>query len=620
MIMLNSLLGGGDQEMKAKLDALDKSQAVIEFQMDGTIISANDNFLSTLGYSLSEVQGKHHSMFVTEDFKQSQEYKDFWKDLNNGKFQASEYMRVGKGGKEVWIQASYNPIIGKDGKPVKVVKFATDITEQKMQNADFSGQVEAINKAQAVIHFNLDGTIIDANENFLSTLGYSLDEIKGQHHSMFVEPSYGNSAEYAGFWRSLNNGEFQTAEYKRIGKGGKEIWIQASYNPIFDANGKVFKVVKFATDVTQRKLDNADVAGQIEAISKAQAVIHFELDGTIIEANDNFLGALGYTMDEIKGKHHGMFVEPSYRQSPEYTKFWDDLRQGKFQSAEYKRISKSGDDVWIQASYNPIFDLNGKPFKIVKFATDITEQVNERQRKNEIQKDIAQELESISSAMDSASEQSTSAASASEQTNSSVQAVAAGLEEFDASISSVVASMQQSREASDDAYARTEAADVATKRLVSTALSMTGIVELIQNIASQINLLSLNATIEAARAGDAGRGFAVVANEVKNLASQAASATDQISKEIDGVQSVSNEVAENLGGIQTSLDSVRSLVVDTSSAVEQQSAAAQEMSGNMQSAATAVSDINVNINEIANATRGANDATQRVEEMSRSIA
>ena len=187
--------------------------------------------------------------------------------------------------------------------------------EQQRINMDLTGQIAAISKAQAVIEFNMDGTVITANDNFLKALGYTLDEIKGKHHSMFVDEAYRQSSDYKEFWAKLNRGEYEAAEYKRIGKGGREVWIQASYNPILDLNGKPFKVVKYATDVTRQKLTNADYQGQIAAISKAQAVIEFNMDGTVITANDNFLKALGYTLDEIKGKHHSMFVDEAYRQS-----------------------------------------------------------------------------------------------------------------------------------------------------------------------------------------------------------------------------------------------------------------------------------------------------------------
>lgn len=239
---------------------------------------------------------------------------------------------------------------------------------------DLQGQVDAIDKVQAVIHFNLDGTIITANDNFLNAMGYALDEIEGQHHRMFVEEPFAMSAEYKQFWEALNRGEFQTAEYKRLGKGGREVWIQASYNPIFDQNGKPTKIVKYATDVTDQKLQNANYQGQIEAIGKAQAVIEFNLDGTIITANDNFLNTLGYSLPEIQGQHHSMFVDADTANSIEYKQFWEALNLGEFQAGDFKRMTKSEDEIWIQASYNPIFDLNNKPFKVVKFATDITEQ------------------------------------------------------------------------------------------------------------------------------------------------------------------------------------------------------------------------------------------------------
>ncbi|WP_456236522.1 PAS domain-containing protein [Cognaticolwellia mytili] len=379
MSQSNDILAAQDNavqfaDMLAKINAINKVQAIIEFNMDGTIITANDNFLQTLGYSLAEIQGQHHSMFVEPSYAISDEYKIFWQDLNNGKFESKEYKRLGKAGKEVWIQASYNPILNEDGEPVKVIKFATDVTEQKLRNANFSGQIDAIGKSQAVIEFNMDGTIITANDNFLNTVGYTLEEIQGQHHSMFVEPEFKVSAEYKLFWDSLNRGEHEAKEYKRLGKNGKEIWIQASYNPIMDLNGKPMKVVKFAADVTEQKLLNANFSGQIDAIGKSQAVIEFNMDGTIITANDNFLNTVGYTLEEIQGQHHSMFVEPEFKVSAEYKLFWDSLNRGEYEAKEYKRLGKDGKEIWIQASYNPIMDLNGKPMKVVKFAADVTEQ------------------------------------------------------------------------------------------------------------------------------------------------------------------------------------------------------------------------------------------------------
>ncbi len=543
----------------AELTAIHKVQATIEFNLDGSVITANQNFLDTLGYTLAEIRGKHHSMFVEPAYRDSAEYKQFWAALNRGEFQAAEYKRIGKGGREVWIQASYNPIFGRDGKPFKIIKFAIDVTRQKLETADYMGQIAAINKSQAVIEFNLDGTVITANENFLHTLGYALNEIQGKHHSMFVEPSYRESIDYKQFWAALNRGEFQAAEYKRIAKGGREVWIQASYNPILDLNGKPFKVVKFATDVTERKLEAANFMGQLAAINKAQAVIEFNLDGTIITANENFLRALGYSLSEIQGRHHGMFVDPAYRDGSEYREFWAALNRGEYQAAEYMRVGKGGREVWIQASYNPILDLNGKPYKVVKFATDVTPQVIARKK--------------------------------AEHVRGMMENVAAGAEELNASVKEIAEAMARSRDKANDAATRVEATDSATQRLSEVATSMGGIVQLISDITGQINLLALNATIESARAGEAGRGFAVVANEVKNLANQAKGATERISDEIDGMRNVSNDVVGGLRNIKDAIESVREYVTSTATAVEEQSAVASEMSNNMQIAAAEANSI-----------------------------
>jgi len=247
-------------------------------------------------------------------------------------------------------------------------------SEFEAQNNDYARQMEAVHATRATIEFEMDGTIRTANDTFLRTMGYTLDEIKGRHHSLFVGEAVARTPEYKQFWESLNRGEAQSNTFKRLSKSGKEVWLDAIYTPIRDLQGKLYKVVKFASDVTQKNLRLAEQLGQLDAIDKALAVIEFQLDGTVITANQNFLKALGYTLDEIKGKHHSMFVEESFRTSPEYKEFWAKLNRGEYQAAQYKRIGKNGREVWIEASYNPILDLNGKPFKVVKYATDITPQ------------------------------------------------------------------------------------------------------------------------------------------------------------------------------------------------------------------------------------------------------
>jgi methyl-accepting chemotaxis protein len=662
----------------ARLSAISKSQAVIAFQMDGTIISANDNFLKVLGYTLDEVEGRNHSMFVEESYRQSSEYREFWAKLNRGEYQSAEYKRIGKGGKEAWIQASYNPILDLNGKPFKVVKFATDVTQQKLANADFAGQIQAIGKSQAVIEFQMDGTIITANDNFLKVLGYTLDEVRGKHHSIFVEESYRQSPEYREFWAKLNRGEYQSAEYKRIGKGGKEAWIQASYNPIMDLNGKPFKVVKFATDVTQQKLTNADFSGQIDAIGKSQAVIEFQMDGTIVTANENFLKVLGYSLSDVKGKHHSMFVEEEYRESSEYRLFWTKLNRGEYQSAEYKRIGKGGKELWIQASYNPILDLNGKPFKVVKFATDVTAQkvaAEELKRKVDsilivvsaaaqgdltrnitvsgndaigqmgeglsgFLKDLrgsmaklaqnsqalsssAEELSATSQEMSSNAEETSAQANVvsagAEQVNSNLQTVATGTEEMSVTIKDIAKNATEAARVATTAVKVAEDTNQIVSKLGDSSTEIGQVIKVITSIAQQTNLLALNATIEAARAGEAGKGFAVVANEVKELAKQTAKATEDISSKIEAIQSDTKNAVNAIQQISGIIKQVNDISNTIATAVEEQNATTNEMARNVSEAARGSGEISKNIGGVADAakstTQGANDSLKAAQSL-----
>ncbi len=259
-------------DSRAVLAAFSRSQAMIEFTMDGTIVTANENFLKALGYRLEEVKGRHHSLFVESAYRETAEYHQFWAALNRGEFQMAQFKRIGKDGKEVWIEASYNPILNRRGQPYKVVKIATDVSAQKTLFADLSGKLDAASRSQAMIEFELDGTVITANENFLNVLGYQLDEIKGRRHSLFVDPAHRDSVEYQKFWERLRAGEHQAGQFRRIGKNGREVWIEGAYNPVRDLNGRVVKVVKFAIDLTGRKRENAELANRFERDVKSLVV------------------------------------------------------------------------------------------------------------------------------------------------------------------------------------------------------------------------------------------------------------------------------------------------------------------------------------------------------------
>ena len=474
--------------------------------------------------------------------------------------------------------------------------------------ADAAATLAALSKSQAMIEFNLDGTIITANENFLAAMGYTLAEVKGQHHRMFVEPAYGQSAEYAEFWRRLGRGEFDRAEYKRLGKGGREVWIQASYNPVFDRAGKPVKVVKIAADVTAQKLQSADAQSQLSAIGRAQAVIEFNLDGTIITANDNFCKAMGYGLDEIKGRHHRMFVDPTYAQSRDYEEFWARLRRGEGMAAEYKRFGKGGREVWIQASYNPIFDLNGKPYKVVKYATDATEATARKEAVKVLGaqlarlaegdltatideafsgdlekvrlaynntvgtiKDIVARLRGASVSLKTATgeilsgandlaDRTTKQAAAVEQTSAALEQLASTVADNAKRAGSASAKAKLVSQTAAETGGVMQEANTAMERISASSTKISNIIGLIDDIAFQTNLLALNASVEAARAGDAGKGFAVVAVEVRRLAQSAAGASSEIKglieQSVSEVATGTRKVAEATGKVTSMLDGI----------------------------------------------------------------
>ncbi|MEQ0777840.1 PAS domain-containing methyl-accepting chemotaxis protein [Paraburkholderia tropica] len=435
------------------------------------------------------------------------------------------------------------------------LSFLSRLSKKK---ADMLGQLAAIDKALAVIEFTLDGRVIKANKNFLDLMGYSLAEIKGQHHCIFVSEEERSKPEYAKFWQKLSRGEFDQHIYRRVTKSGAEVWIQATYNPIIDAWGRPFKIVKYARDVTQQQLQAADFSGQITAINKVRAVIQFDLMGNILHANDNFLQAVGYSLGEIQGKHHAIFVEPRERSSHQYKEFWLRLAMGQYDAGLYRRVKKNGEPLWLQANYNPIFDMNGKVFKIVKYATEVTVQTQATQTLQAAVKGLAAAL----------SAGSTSA----QHANKLVRAT-----------SSIVV---QGVEVMNEIVRKMGAINVSAQKI-------TEIIAVIDEITFRTNLLALNAAVEAARAGEHGRGFAVVAGEVRSLAQRAAVSASEIKTLIGGAVSEARQGADLVNDAGKTISTMVESINNISDIIETISTSAHNQTNEIEHVNKAVAQFEV---------------------------
>lgn len=517
------------------------------------------------------------------------------------------------------------------------------LAQLEAENRQLNDCIRAINRSMATIEFDLQGNILNANENFLKVMGYSLDEVKGKHHSLFVEQNYKDSDEYRHFWQRLNAGEFFSDRYMRIGKGGKIIWIEATYNPLMDSDGKPYRVVKFASDVTARVMHQLESEAKLKAIDSSYAVIEFETDGTIIEANSNFCGVLEYQHDEIIGKHHRIFVDQAFANTDDYKKFWQELAAGVEKVYVFRRISKTGKDVWIQAAYIPISMAGKPPHKVIKIAADITEQkqheldlarmVDEAGKVlqamsegdltlnvlgdysgklHDLKTDLNSGVNKLCSALseinfavvsvsDSANEVATSSAALAERTQENAQ-----------SLEQANSMMTSSQEQFTQPHLKVNDADDKTKQqlgiidsggsLMNQTLSameeiknsseqITNIVALIDGIAFQTNLLALNAAVEAARAGEHGRGFAVVAGEVRNLAQKSAEAAKDIKTLIEKAVHQSQTGVEVVGRLSENLEDIRDKSNEVADIVAAVGDLASEQTSGMQKIANEIDTI-----------------------------
>ena len=531
------------------LAALGKLQGLMQFDLRGCVSDANAFALDLFGYQRDELLGQPHQLLCLATRERQQEERQFWSLLAEGQAQAGEFRRVDKQGREVWIQARYVPLSHDGGQPDHVIALIDDITATMHARQDFSGKIQAIERVQAVIEFDLQGRVLRANDNFLRTFGYQEQELLGRHHRMFCTEEDVRASSYRQLWEGLERGQFQSGEFRRLDKLGREVWIQASYNPILDVDGRPLKVIKFATDITAAKRLSSETAGKIDAIARSQAVIEFDMRGTILTANSNFLRAVGYTLEEVQGQHHSMFCDDALVQSEGYRNFWADLGEGKFKSARFHRFAKHGAAIWLQATYNPILDTNGRAFKVVKFAMDITQQVEREQTVSSRVAGIGDVMQELAGAIDSIGQGAAHANTIAQQTE---QHARQGRVLLGQSIDSILEIQKSSQD---------------VQEIVST----------ISDIAIQTNLLAFNAAVEAARAGEHGRGFAIVADEVRKLAEKSGDAARNIARLIDATIGRVDQSGTLSEQVRLSFEQIRDSVHNTTQSIGQidQATAAQ---------------------------------------------
>ena len=665
------------------VDAISKAQAMLELTVDGFLLSAYERVCSLMGYTPQELEGQHHSIFVAPTDRESAEYRQFLERLARGEHVSGQYKRLAKDGRVLWVQSVCAPADGQDGKPGTVFELMTDITPARAERdhlaAELKVRTDIMNVTSIVSEADKKGDILSINQKFTEISKYSTEELIGRPHNTTRHPDMPKET-FKALWSTIGRGEMFRGIIKNRAKDGTPYYVDAVIAPIMGENGKPMKYLGVRYDITAAELERQNARGILAAIDASFAFVEFDLGGHVLSANSNFLDVLGFRREEIIGKHHRLFVDPAFAGTPAYEQFWRDLNAGASQSDVFKRITKSGQEAWIQAIYAPVKDEMDRVVKIIKIAIDVTKQKNgeidlrskvadmlvvvEAASKGDLTRTVtvrgtdpigqmgeglsrflddlrssigamggtattlaaaAEELSTVSRQMsetaDGTSAQATVVSAASEQVSMNVSTVATATEEMSASIREISSNTTDAASVAAHAVKVAELTNMKVAKLGESSAQIGKVVKVITSIAQQTNLLALNATIEAARAGEAGKGFAVVANEVKELAKETAKATEDISQKIEAIQSDTNGAVLAIREIGDIINRIAEIQSTIASAVEEQTATTNEMGRNVSEAAKGSAEIAQNITGVAKAasetSQGANDSLDAATELAR---
>lgn len=604
---------------------IEQLQGVLRCNLDGVVQDVNPVSLEFGRFARSDLVGKSLATLaepIDGPFP--------WQSLRQGRGTEAVLRGVHSDGGPFWVKAAFLPVRDETGAVTSAAIYLTDVTQLFLDKLASDARMGAILRSTAVVEFKPDGTIIAANDNFLNALGYSLDEVVGRHHRLFVESEEAARPEYREFWQDLADGGVHARECRRVSKSGGSVYISASYSAVRDSEGKVVSVIKIANDVTSAKNAQLLAEAKLNAFSHLLATIEFTADGTILDANENFLRIMGYSLAEIVGKHHSIFIEPQEATRPGYSQFWRELAFGGFHSGEFTRVDKQGNRVYLVASYSSVVNAEGKVDRVIKVANDVTQiqtvmhdmmdglvklaqgdltaRLSDRIGGvfTDLRNSFNTTMDTFGALIESTRQQSGSMKSEAGQIAAGAEELArrgesqaASLEETAAAVEEISGNISSTSDASRDANNSAQSARdtvvngaqivkdaiLAMNRIAERTKKMADFTRVIENFAFQTNLLSINAAVEAARAGEVGRGFAVVAGEVRNLAQQSAAASQSIAELISeteaevgsGVRLVTN-AGSSLDSIQIAVDGVVENIAGIAHATTEQAVGVREIS------------------------------------------